>query len=508
MVKSGDLSPNQIPKEQGKEPLCEWDVQCIASVYPKGCSDRVQVMSWVTVGLHTGVRGISLATTFWEDIKVVEPVPEAPHFKQITLVFRETKGDHNWNHPITIEGSALNACGSDPVCWLSQLVKEQLSFEVELTQATVSKLKGRIFGCESQSTMSERMNSVAVYCGYPSRLFSCHSLRSGFLCTALLKHAVETGKEVNFPEVWNKCALVAGWHVQSKHMERYCKQAFLRCIVSSRLIQAGSLQAGTEEIVAKIIGIGSVAKNRLTPQHFHGLGDEPLTAEWPESTKTQLWVDKLGALVETVLKQNRKDLGNAALVAAKQSIINNIYVRLARLNDLIEKDDLSYRDTRLESKRVVKEWVQDRFEANNDTKWLHFYLLQSVKEVAVEIALDYEFDEERSARKKKSMAKKRHRSPERNEGSAGGRRKLNQQKKKKTRVAWTHEETAVLCQGVIKFGARWSQIATAATLLDRTGPNCKDRMRTLVKQYAGGGKCVDVAQCWLKDNGIESVQWK
>jgi hypothetical protein len=46
-------------------------------------------------------------------------------------------------------------------------------------------------------------------------------------------------------------------------MERYCKQAFLRCIVSSRLIHAGSLQAGTEDVVAQIVGVGSIAKNRF-----------------------------------------------------------------------------------------------------------------------------------------------------------------------------------------------------------------------------------------------------
>ena len=512
MVKNGDLSADQIPKEQGKEPMCEWDIQFIASVYPKGCSDRVQVMSWMTVGLHTGVRGISLATTYWEDMKVVEPVPEAPHFKQITLVFRETKGDHNWNHPITIEGSVLNVAtgSSDPVYWLSQLVKEQLGHETELTQATVS-LKGRVFACDSQSTMSERINSVAVYCGYPSRMFSCHSLRSGFLCTALLKHAVDTGKEVNFPEVWNKCALVAGWHVRSRHQEKYCKSAFLRCIVSSRLIQAGSLQAGTEEIVARIVGVGSVAKNRLTPQHFHGL-DTPLTPDWPESTKVQLWVDQLSGLVDNVLEQHREDLSGATLVAAKQSILNGIYVHLAGRHLLLEDDDLSYRNTRLESKRSVKKWAEERFEVNDDTRWLHTYLSGTVRGIAVKRANDYVFDEERSTRRKKAVAKKRRRSAKRSGGgSSSMARSKSQQKraKKKSgrRVAWTSEETAVLCQGVIKFGAKWAQISTADVLLNRTGPNCKDRMRTLVKQ-TGGGEYLDVAQCWLKGSTFESVQWK
>ena len=65
----------------------------------------------------------------------------------------------------------------------------------------------------------------------------------------------------------------------------------------------------------------------------------------------------------------------------------------------------------------------------------------------------------------------------------------------------------MLCQGVIKFGSKWTQIASAAGLANRTGPNSKDRMRMLVKQ-AGGGEYVDVAQNWLKESGLESVQWK
>jgi hypothetical protein len=135
MVKNRELTLAQISKEQGKKPMCEWVVQFIASAYPKGCADRVQVMSWMIAGLHTGVRGISLATTYWEDVRVVDPVADAPHFKQITLVFRETKGDAHWNHPVTVEGSVLNG---DPVYWLAHLVKESLGHSAELTQATLA----------------------------------------------------------------------------------------------------------------------------------------------------------------------------------------------------------------------------------------------------------------------------------------------------------------------------------------------------------------------------------
>lgn len=46
--------------------------------------------------------------------------------------------------------------------------------------------------------------------GYPKRLFSFHSLRSGFLCAALLKAGKsESAKKA----VLEYCAYVAGWKV-------------------------------------------------------------------------------------------------------------------------------------------------------------------------------------------------------------------------------------------------------------------------------------------------------
>jgi hypothetical protein len=157
------------------------------------------------------------------------------HFKQITLVFTATKGDPNWYHPITIEGSILAAgsSGSDPVYWLNQLLKQRLNdANAELNQATIDSLKGQIFELVAgvsvaKATMSARLEAIGRYCGYPARMLTNHGLCAGFLCTALLKHAVNPDEEVDFSGVWMKCALVAGWTVNSKHMQGYCKKAFL-----------------------------------------------------------------------------------------------------------------------------------------------------------------------------------------------------------------------------------------------------------------------------------------
>jgi hypothetical protein len=171
MVKNTDLLPEQIPKERGAEPICTWDLEFIASVYPKGCRDRAQVMSWMSVGLHTGVRGVSLESAMWEDTKIVQPPEQVPHFKQVTLIFRATKGNPNWYHAITIEGSILNASGSDPIYWLNQLLKQRLNNpSIELTQATIASMQGQVFASSAgvriaKATLSARIEAVGRYCG-------------------------------------------------------------------------------------------------------------------------------------------------------------------------------------------------------------------------------------------------------------------------------------------------------------------------------------------------------
>lgn len=74
--------------------------------------------------------------------------------------------------------------------------------------------------------------------GFPAGLFSYHSLRSGFLCSALLKAGSQKEREA----VLEHTALVAGWKVGSSSQLVYIKEAFLR------QISCCSLVAGEEKL--------------------------------------------------------------------------------------------------------------------------------------------------------------------------------------------------------------------------------------------------------------------
>ncbi|KAH7814690.1 uncharacterized protein MONOS_16432c1 [Monocercomonoides exilis] len=76
--------------------------------------------------------------------------------------------------------------------------------------------------------------------GYPSNLFSFHSLRSGFKCSALL-------------------ATVVGWVPNSAVQQRYAKNAISAAIVANRV---GNPEAEGGEVVEKAL---------LNPEVFHNI---------------------------------------------------------------------------------------------------------------------------------------------------------------------------------------------------------------------------------------------
>lgn len=59
--------------------------------------------------------------------------------------------------------------------------------------------------------------------GFPNGMFSYHSLRSGFLCSALLNASCREEKEA----ILERTALVAGWKFGGRSQLLYIKEAFL-----------------------------------------------------------------------------------------------------------------------------------------------------------------------------------------------------------------------------------------------------------------------------------------
>ena len=526
MVKNGDIALEQIPREKGAEPILPFDIELLAHRYPCGCRDRTQVLAFMSVGLHTGLRGVSLESMLWEDTRVATPVESKPWLKQLTLPCHATKGQPvGWNKYVTIEGDARNASGSDPVYWLTQLARERLNDPTaELDQATIiARLEGQLLAAAdgtplNRSNMSSRIAAVARFCGYPENFFSSHSLRSGFLCQALLNASKDATEEVSIADVFLRCALAAGWSVGSRHMTGYVRQAFQRCLVSSRLIGGGTHAIEeADEVVANIAGLGAIARNRLNPVDFHGL--EELAPEcWPQSCRIQLWSDALSGCIGEVLRDYRPELKGTRGVTAFKKISANIYVQLAvelgldatgdEEHDEDDKDDEDESGYVDESRRLsasmareaVQAWVAKRFEEEEDCWWLSSFVATRVRPAAIALALAYEFDVERSKAARLRLSRKKKRQQQEEDDSeppvSTERKKLKSGALQ--RIPWSAEETAVLCRGIIEHGGgKWALIAKKMTR--RTNVHCKDKARILLRHY-GGENLVEAAEKFIKEH--------
>lgn len=521
MVKNGDIASEQIPREKGAEPMLPFDIERIADVYPRGCRDRTQVLAFMTVGLHTGLRGVSLESMLWKDTRVATPVEAKPWLKQLTLLCHATKGQPvGWNKYVTIEGDVRNASGSDPIYWLTQLLRERLDDPAaELDQTTIARLDGQLLAAAdgtplNRSNMSSRIAAVARFCGYPENFFSNHSLRSGFLCQALLNASKDATEEVSIADVFLRCALAASWSVGSRHMTGYVKQAFQRCLVSSRLIGAGTHAMESDEVVANIAGVGAIARNRLNPVDFHGL-KEMAPECWPQSCRVQLWTDALSGCIAEMLCKYRPELSGARGMTASKSIAANIYVQLAlelgldsasgneeEEDNESEYEDESKRPSTAVARNTVQVWVATRFEQEQDRWWLHAFVAAHVQPAVVTLALAYEFDVERSkAARLGLLRKKRLHDEEEDAPSAESTERKKLKSGALQRIPWSADETAVLCRGIIEHGGgKWALIARKLTR--RSNVHAKDKGRVLLRQY-GTDSLVEAAEKFIEEHNDE-----
>ncbi|KAH7820262.1 uncharacterized protein MONOS_17854 [Monocercomonoides exilis] len=100
--------------------------------------------------------------------------------------------------------------------------------------------------------MRERFKRRAETAGYPRHLFCFHSLRSGFICTALImsNQDAETQRAI-----MEKTAFIAGWNPIRLSQCSYIKDAVKRAMVASRLIAppiAGQKQTVFDETLLEL----------------------------------------------------------------------------------------------------------------------------------------------------------------------------------------------------------------------------------------------------------------
>ncbi|KAH7824353.1 uncharacterized protein MONOS_15918 [Monocercomonoides exilis] len=185
------------------------------------------------VAVRTGARAVTLSNVKLSDIKQV--VRSKANGKLLcTIQNNRTKASHNCGHKVTIEGNEDEVNDDDPVYWLSLHVYQKKGVRLfdwvnTNEKANLNKLVWPL----STESMRERFKRRAEAAGYTCHLFCFHSLRSGFICTALI--AADKDDETQ-QAVMEKTAFVVGWQQCRLSQCTFIKEALKRAMVASTLI--------------------------------------------------------------------------------------------------------------------------------------------------------------------------------------------------------------------------------------------------------------------------------
>jgi hypothetical protein len=274
----------------GAEPLMQFDLQHIFDHMPLGWSHCYLLKAFMSLGLCCGARGVSLVNLKWKHLKIIlNRAPESDLvFVTLTVNITVTKGGRT-DHSVTFQGDANDSSCMNPFYHLNLLclwlTKKSL---LNLDEFSKSELDSLIFD-SSADAMSGHIRVTCYNSGYPKDFFTSHSLRSGFLCCMVIYKYLNPQIARDDNDVLFISGIVAGWVPKAKAQLRYIKDALKRVLVSNRALVCPFAHVADPKIRSWLIeelGANSlIAKNRLTPRHFHNLDKDPIL-NWSVSTKT------------------------------------------------------------------------------------------------------------------------------------------------------------------------------------------------------------------------------
>ncbi len=172
---------------EGKDPCIIPDLRTIIKSYPPGYKDlAAEAILWL-LGVTTGARAVTLTNIKIGDIWSINDSVDFEGRKVVEIRYRVTKKNPAWNHPVSIEGYPGRYKVLDPVYWLDRYLDNTFQLKLlEMKYWPPEKKELLLFQGWSQDAMSARLRSRSMKAGFPKNLHSMHSLRAGFLCSAII----------------------------------------------------------------------------------------------------------------------------------------------------------------------------------------------------------------------------------------------------------------------------------------------------------------------------------
>ncbi|KAL6053045.1 hypothetical protein QOT17_018219 [Balamuthia mandrillaris] len=449
----------EFPKcqqRQAKRDAClRDDVIHIIATTPLGKVSRAAEASCWLHSAYTGARAITAANIRLDDIRELRPNAEQEGKYFLKLRHQVTKGvPSGYIHsPPSMTNTSTTDINSgiigDFVYWLALHLqsKHDLCLQ-DLAQWNLTEEQRQTFlwGWD-RDALNMRLRSRAKAAGYPPYLFSFHSLRAGFLCSALIKEGLNNLN--TRVDVLNKTAMVAGWVPNGRSQHRYVKDTLKRAIVCTHLVTpAGS----TSDIDAQLI----------TKEAFHELST-PLQSQWFKQ------------------RQDLSSFQNQKLCNALWYCCSNDWVRTHE-EELQEELQKEARDYELRNEGPVRWNNVNKIVARRHIASLLSGNYDLLKELVDEFTAPVDKTLEEGSPIKQVATRKRRKDGSDLKQCIEAKRIKLQGSNHRSRLPWKEQETKRLVRLHLEEGASWIDIAQQLPEQRRTNVDCKDKWRNLLQK--------------------------
>lgn len=243
--------PN-LRKHQSRAPCRITDLKAIIGAFPEGHqpADLAEKASNFLMAGTTGARAVTMIHVKLGNISSVTQSRDRTTVDKkplwiVRIVYEVTKNNTSWNHTISLEGQTEVRDDGDAVYWLEQHLQHRWKLSLHnyaawnLSEAEKAHL---MWGWVQPTSMAAAFSKAAEDAGFPPHYFSYHSLRAGFICSALME-ATLSNSPADRQAIIERTAAIAGWKPGGAAQLGYLKDQATATVIASRVCGGGPANA-------------------------------------------------------------------------------------------------------------------------------------------------------------------------------------------------------------------------------------------------------------------------
>lgn len=243
-----------LHKHQSRAPCRIDDLKAIIGSFPPGHNpgDHAAKASNFLMAGHTGARAITMINVKLGNIKAFtkssdRTTVDSKLLWTVQILYEVTKNNPAWNHTVTLEGLTDVRDDGDAVYWLEQHLQQRWKrslhdFNKWKDNLSAAEKDHRLWDWVLPTSMAAAFSKAAEEAGFPRHYFSYHSLRAGFICSAL-QEATLCDNPKDRQTVIERTAAIAGWKAGGPAQMGYLKDQATATIIATRVVGGGPANA-------------------------------------------------------------------------------------------------------------------------------------------------------------------------------------------------------------------------------------------------------------------------